>query len=168
MLIVLRFLHIISGIFWVGGSLFAARFIMPSLKAAGPAAGPVLAELGKRRLPATMMGAALVNLASGIWLMMIDAGAAPGVWMRSGMGRTLGIGGGLAIIAVLLGMTVAMPTNAKMGRISATVQQRGGPPTVEEAAELGRLQARSALTAMIASVLLFLAASAMAVARYVP
>jgi hypothetical protein len=42
---------------------------MPSLKAAGPAAGPVLAELGKRRIPASMMGAALVNIASGIWLM---------------------------------------------------------------------------------------------------
>lgn len=51
--------------------------------------------------------------------MVIDSGGAPGVWMRSGMGRTLGIGAGLAIIAVLLGMTVAMPTNARMGRISA-------------------------------------------------
>ena len=168
MLIVLRFFHIIAGIFWVGGALFAARFIAPSLKAAGPAAGPVLAELGKRRIPASMMGAALVNIASGIWLMMIDAGAAPGVWMRSGMGRTLGIGAALAIIAVLLGMTVAMPTNARMGRISAAAQQRGGPPTAEEAAALGRLQARSALVAMVASLLLFLAASAMAVARYVP
>lgn len=34
--------------------------------------------------------------------MVIDSGGAPGVWMRSGMGRTLGIGAGLAIIAVLL------------------------------------------------------------------
>jgi len=61
MILVLRFLHIVAGVFWVGGSLFATRFIMPSLKAAGPAAGPVLAELGKRRVPAAMMGAALVS-----------------------------------------------------------------------------------------------------------
>src|SRR5262245_317989 len=64
MILVLRFLHIVSGIFWVGGSLFAARFLIPSLKAAGPAAGPVLAELGKRRISTSMMGAALVNVAS--------------------------------------------------------------------------------------------------------
>ena len=55
-----------------------------------------------------------------------------------------------------------------MGRISAAAQKRGGPRTAEEAAEVGRLQGRSALIAMVASVLLFLAASAMAVARYVP
>src|SRR5262245_11353166 len=103
MVFVLRFLHIIAGVFWVGGSMFAMRFLMPSLKAAGPAAAPVLAELGKRRVPLSMMGAALVNVISGIWLMMIDSGGAPGAWMQSGMGRTLGIGGGLAILAVLMG-----------------------------------------------------------------
>jgi len=167
-MLVLRFFHILSGVFWVGGSLFAIRFIMPSLKAAGPAAGPVLAELGKRRIPVAMMGAALVNAASGIWLMVIDSGGAPGVWMRSGMGRTLGIGGGLAILALVLGMSVGMPTNSKMARISGAAQQRGGPPSAQEAVELERLQARSSLTAVIASVLLFLATAAMAVARYVP
>lgn len=168
MLLVLRFLHVISGVFWVGGSLFAARFLMPSLKAAGPAAGPVLAELGKRRIPASMMGAALVNIASGIWLMVLVSGGAPDVWMRSPMGRTLGIGGGLAILALILGMAVGIPANAKMARISAAAKQRGGPPTAEEAAGLERVQARSALAAMSASALLFLATTAMAVARYVP
>jgi uncharacterized membrane protein len=167
-MLILRFFHIVSGVFWVGGSLFAARFVMPALKAAGPAAGPVLAELGKRRIPGAMMGAALVNIASGIWLMMIVSGGAPGEWMRSSMGRTMGVGAGLAIVVLILGLTVGMPANAKMARISAAAQKRGGPPTAEEAAELGRLQARSAFIAMIASGLLFLATTAMAVARYVP
>src|SRR5262245_47576558 len=154
MMLVLRFLHIMSGVFWVGGSLFAARFLLPSLKAAGPAAGPILAELGKRRMPVAMMGASLVNVASGIWMMMIDSGGAPGAWMGTPMGRTLGIGGGLALLAVILGMTVVMPTNAKMARLSAAAKQRGGPPTPQEAAELERLQARLAAIAMIVSALL--------------
>jgi uncharacterized membrane protein len=167
-MLILRFLHIVSGVFWVGGSLFAARFVMPALKAAGHAAGPVLAELGKRRIPVAMMGAALVNVASGIWLMVIDSGGAPGVWMRSGMGRTIGIGGGLAILAVILGMAFVMPANIRLARISAAAQKRGGPPTAEEALQLERLQARSSLTAGIATALLLLATTAMAVARYVP
>src|SRR5258705_6167538 len=116
MILVLRFLHIVGGVFWVGGSLFATRFIMPSLQAAGPAAGPVLAELGKRRIPASMMGAALVNVASGIWLMMLVSGGSPGVWMRSPMGRTIGICGALATLAVSLGMAVGMPANSRMAR----------------------------------------------------
>lgn len=114
------------------------------------------------------MGAALVNVASGIWLMMLVSGGAPGVWMRSPMGRTLAIGGGLAILALVLGMAIGMPANAGMARISAAARQRGGPPTAEEAAELERLQARSALAAMSGTALLFLATAAMAVARYVP
>ncbi len=168
MMLVLRFLHIIAGVFWVGGSLFAARFLMPSLKAAGPAAGPVLAELGKRRLPAAMLGAGLVNIASGIWMMWIDSDGSPGAWMGTPMGRTLGVGAGFAIVAVLLGATIVVPANNKMGRIAGAVRQRGGPPTAEEAAELGRLQARSALMTIIVSALLFLATTAMAVARYAP
>jgi len=166
MILVLRFLHIISGVFWVGGSLFAARFVLPSLKAAGPSAGPVLAELAKRRVPASMMGAALVNVASGIWLMMIVSGGAPATWMQSGMGRTLGIGAALAILALVLGLTVSMPANARMAGISAAAKKRGGPPSAEESAELERLQARSNLAAIGASALLFLATGAMAVGRY--
>jgi hypothetical protein len=127
-----------------------------------------LAELGKRRIPAAMMGAALVNVSSGIWLLMIDSGSAPGVWMQSGMGRTIGIGGGLAILAVILGMAFVMPANIRMARISAAAQKRGGPPIAEEVLQLERLQARSSLTAGIATGLLFLATTAMAVARYVP
>jgi hypothetical protein len=88
--------------------------------------------------------------------------------MRSGMGRTIGIGGGLAILAVILGMAFVMPANIRMTRISAAAQKRGGPPTAEEALQLERLQARSSLTATIATGLLFLATTAMAVARYVP
>jgi len=168
MLLVLRLLHIASGVFWAGGSIFAARFIMPALKAAGPAAGPVMAELGKRGIPVAMMGAALVNVASGIWLMVIDASGAPGVFMQSTTRRTLALGGGLAILAVLLGVTVGMPMQRRMGQITAAAQKRGGPPSPDEAAELQRLGQRSGTLGVVAAVLLFLATAAMATARYMP
>src|SRR5262249_38749050 len=145
LLLVLRFFHIVSGVFWVGGSLFAVRFLMPSLKAAGPAAGPVFAELGKRRLPAAMMGAALLNVASGIWMMWIVSGGAPGPWMRTPMGRTISIGGGMAILAVIFGAAIVGPTNARLMRLSAEARQRGGSPTAQESGEIERLQARAAL-----------------------
>ena len=90
----------------------------------------------------------------------------PGLWTVALMIYVIIVA--LAIVAVILGMVVGMPANAKMARISAAAKKRGEPPTAEEAAELERLQARSSLLAMIASALLFLATGAMAVARYVP
>ena len=167
MIYVLRVLHILSGAFWYGAVIFMARFLVPSLRAAGPAAGPIMAQLNQRKLSMGMMGAAIVNLVSGIWLMSIVSGGSPGVWMRSGMGRTFGLGGALAILAMLTGMLVNAPATKRMGAIGATVAKRGGPPTPEELAELERLQRRNGIAAGLVATLLTLAVAAMAVARYV-
>ena len=167
MIYVLRVLHILSGAFWYGAVIFMARFLVPSLRAAGPAAGPIMAQLNQRKLSMGMMGAAIVNLVSGIWLMSIVSGGSPGVWMRSGMGRTFGLGGALAILAMLTGMIVNAPATKRMGAIGATVAKRGGPPTPDELAELERLQRRNGIAAGLVATLLTLAVAAMAVARYV-
>ena len=168
MIYVLRLLHILSGVFWVGSVLFTARFLMPSLQGAGPAAGPVLAQLGQRRMPLIMMMTALVTVASGIWLMAIASGGAMGAWMRSGPGRTFGIGGALAILTLVVGMSINIPATNRMAAINKGAAARGGPPTPAEAAELERLQRRVGIGTRIVSVLLVLATAAMAVARYVP
>lgn len=168
MIYVLRLLHILSGVFWVGSVLFTARFLMPSLRAAGSAAAPVMAQLGQRKMPLVMMTTALVTIASGIWLMMIVSGGAIGPWMRSGPGRTFALGGTLAIITVVLGMIINMPAANRMAAINQGAMKRGGPPTADEAAELQRLQRRVGIGMQIVVVLLVLATAAMALARYVP
>ena len=162
----LRLLHILSGAFWYGAVLFSVRFLMPSLRAVGPAAGPVMAQLNQRRMSAAFMGAAIVNLGSGIWLMFIVSGGALGEWMKTGMGRTIGAGAACAILAMVVGMIVNPPAVRRMGQIAAAAAQRGGPPSPEEAAEVQRLQRRMARTNVFAAILLTLALSAMAVARY--
>jgi uncharacterized membrane protein len=168
MIYVLRLLHILSGVFWVGSVLFTARFLMPSLRAAGPAAAPVMAQLGQRKMPLVMMTTAFVTIASGIWLMVLVSGGNVGAWMRSGPGRTFGLGGALAIITLVLGMIINMPAANRMAAINQGVGKRGGQPTPDESAELQRLQRRVGIGAQIVSVLLVLATAAMALARYVP
>ena len=168
MIYVLRLLHILSGAFWYGAVVFSVRFLAPSLRDAGPAAGPVLAQLNRRNPSAAMMGAALVNVASGIWLIFLVSGGAPAAWMRSGMGRTIGLGAGLAILALVVGMSMSAPSMHRLGRLGAAAAQRGGPPTADEAAEIARLQKRLALATTFVAILLTLAVSAMALARYVP
>jgi uncharacterized membrane protein len=166
MILALRLLHILSGAFWFGALIFSVRLLMPSLRAVGPAAGPIIAQLNQRGMTAAFMGAAIVNLGSGIWLMFIISGGAPGEWMKTGMGRTIGVGAACAILAMILGMIVNPPAAKRMGQLAAAAAQRGGPPSPEEAAELQRLQKRMTTANIFVAILLTLALSAMAVARY--
>lgn len=162
----LRLLHILSGAFWFGALMFSVRFLMPSLRAVGPAAGPIMGQLNQRRMSAAFMGAAFVNLGSGIWLMFIVSGGSVGDWMQTGMGRTIGAGAVSAILAMIVGMAVNPPAVRRMGQIAAAAAQRGGPPSPEEAAEVQRLQKRMSSANVFVAILLTLALSAMAVARY--
>lgn len=169
MIIVLRLAHILSGVFWVGSLLFVARILTPSLRDAGPAAaGALMVQLSKRRMPIVMMVTAFITIASGVWLMMIVSAGAPGAWMRSGPGRTFSLGGALAIVTLVLGMAINAPTVKRIGSINQAAAKRGGPPTPDEAAQLQRLQTRLGLATQIVAILLVLATAAMAVARYVP
>jgi hypothetical protein len=119
-------------------------------------------------MPLVMMGSAFLTVGAGIWLMTILSGGDFGTWMRSGMGRTLGVGGGLAILTLIFGMAVNAPIGNRMSAIGAAVAKRGGPPTADEAAELQRLQSRMAVASVVVAVLLLVSTGAMAVARYLP
>ncbi|MBI4502022.1 MAG: hypothetical protein HY700_12790 [Gemmatimonadetes bacterium] len=167
-LITLRIVHILAGAFWVGAILFVARFLMPTLRAVGPQGTPVMDQLVRvRRMPLAMMGAAIVNILSGLALMwQVSAGFQP-AWMRSGPGSVFSMGGGLAILAVILGMSINLPASKRLGAITAALQARGGAPTGDETAQLQRLQARIGATTMTVALLVVLATAAMAAARYV-
>jgi uncharacterized membrane protein len=166
MIYALRLLHILSGAFWFGAVMFSVRLLMPSLRAAGPAAGPIMAQLNQRKMSTVFMGAAILNLVSGIWLIFISSGGAPGEWLKAGMGRTIGVGAVCAILAMILGAIVNPPAVKRMGQIAAVAAKRGGPPSPEEAAEIQRLQMRMSRANAFVAILLTLAVSAMAVARY--
>lgn len=169
MLYVLRIVHIVGGVFWVGSAMFAALLLAPSLKAAGPGAGPVMNELVKvRKMPLVMMISSILTVIAGLWLFMIRAADQPGVFMRSGSGMTYAVGGLLAVLGFVVGMAVNAPASKRLAVIGAAAAARGGPPTPEEQAELKRLQGRMSTASQIVTVLLVLATSAMAVGRYVP
>src|SRR4030095_6686968 len=117
MLLVLRFFHVVAGGLWGGTIVFVAGFLMPALRASGPSAGPVMGQLSNvRKMPIYLMAMAILTVLSGISLLMINAGASPG-WMRSGPGRIFGMGGGLAILAAIIGMATSAPAGRRMGTL---------------------------------------------------
>ena len=51
LMVVLRLVHILAGVLWVGSVFLFVVYVQPSAAAIGPAGAPFMAELlGKRRL----------------------------------------------------------------------------------------------------------------------
>ena len=124
-LLVLRLVHILGGLFWVGAGLFTTFFLAPALKASGPAAGgAVMGHLLKRHMMTIMPIVALLTILSGIRLMWIVSAASPH-WFQHAQGHTYSVAGALSIIAFLTGIFVVRPTMNKAGRLSQSAASDG-------------------------------------------
>ena len=101
MLLTLRLIHILAGVFWVGAAVFTAAFLVPTIRAVGPAGGPVMQHISQvRKLPVFVLSAGFLTVLSGIGLYSIPSARFTSSWMRSGPGITFGVGGLLAIVAL--------------------------------------------------------------------
>ena len=167
-IIVLRLVHVLGGIFWVGAGLFNLFYLGPAMVAAGPAAvGPIMATFKRRRMFVVMPAAAVLTLLSGLRLMMIQSSGFEAAYFQTGMGRTLALGGTSAILAFLIGVTVAMPAQARMGALGPQIAAAPDDATrTPLQARMGRLQRRVAFVTPLVTTLLVLAAVCMAIARY--
>lgn len=166
-LIVLRTIHILGGVIWVGGMSIMAFFVMPVLAGMGPAAGPVMAGLNQKKFPVIMPIIALVTILSGLRLLMIDSANFAGGYFQSPVGRTFATAGGLAIVAFIFGVTLVRP--AMMKAVALGQQMAGATDDAARtriAAEMAETRKRGATGNTIVLVLLLLAALGMAVARY--
>ncbi|HEV2180107.1 MAG TPA: hypothetical protein VGR59_07290, partial [Gemmatimonadaceae bacterium] len=144
-----------------------AFYLLPSLAETGPDGGKVTAVLQRRRLLTVFPIIALLTVLSGLWLYVRATRMAPG-FNSSPMGITLGFGGVCALLTLFIGMLVISPS---MKRATSTAQQAEEAQANEERQALlglsAKLRGRAAAAARIASVLLIVAAGAMAIGRYV-
>ena len=163
---VLRVLHIVAGIFWVGGIIIVARFILPSARALGPAGAPMVNQLVQlRKLPMRLLIAGWVTVLAGSALYSRAGSLSAGTYYDSWPGRVFGFGGALAVVVVLMGTFGNVPTTRRMMALGAQMQASSGG-TPEQAAEMERLQTRLGRLSNAAMVLLLVAAACMAIARY--
>lgn len=122
-----------------------------------------LAEV--RRFPVYMMTMAILTVLSGFGLFWSDARGNEN-FARSTFGQTVSIGAALSIIALVIGMTMGVPTVKRLGALGAQAQAKGGPPDAATAAEMQRLQKKMEVVTKLAAGLILLAVIAMASARY--
>jgi hypothetical protein len=169
LIIILRLIHILFGVFWAGTAMFTALFLIPSIRAIGPAGGPVMQQIAQvRKLPVYFLGSGFLTVLSGLGLYWYDSAGFTNGFMRSGGGMTFGIGAVFAILAMTVGIFVASPAAKRAGALAAAIAAGGKPPSPEQMAEMQQLQARAGKASALGAALLTLTTIAMAVARYIP
>lgn len=166
-LLVLRLVHILGGIFWVGSLMFTSFFLMPALGSSPAVAGEVMAGLQKRRLFTLLPIVALLTILSGIRLLWIVSVGFSEAYLSTATGRTFSASAVAAIVAFLLSLLVSRPSFLRVGRLSATLATTTDQDARQRiSAEMQRLRRRVSIANAIVATLLLLTAAGMAIARY--
>jgi uncharacterized membrane protein len=164
--VVLRLIHILAGVFWAGAIFLIAGFLLPTARATGREGGRFMQHLMlQRRLPVFLAVAAVLTVLSGFTMYGRLVAATDGAWAGTSPGIAYGTGGLAAVLGAVLGMLVSGPAARRMAAIGQRAGQ-GGPPSVEQQAEIERLQGRMVLGSRLVAGFLAFSAGAMAVARY--
>ena len=162
----LRLLHIVGGVFWVGTTWYTVLFLMPRLKAMGPEGGRLMQRFAAPPFPATMTAAALAVAVSGILMFWIDSARFNTAWLATAPGIVLTVGSLAGIAAVLEGFFTSRPVSLRLGAIGRQLASAGGPPDPGLAAEAQRLSARLERAVYRGAYMMLVAVLAMATARY--
>ena len=166
-MVVLRVVHILAGVFWVGAALTTVFFIQPTAREVGPAAGPFMMHLaGRKHLVDFVLSAAGLTVLAGLLMYWRVSGGLDPDWIGSAPGISLTVGALCAIAALAIGGSIVRPSIMATLAIGQAVAASGGPPTPEQAAELQALQRRGTTAGKVVVPLLIVAVIGMAAARY--
>jgi putative copper export protein len=166
-LILLRFIHIVSAIFWAGSIMLLAWYIGPSVKALGPDGGKFMQQLTKtNKYPVVMLIAGTLTNLGGILLIQQLSGGFQSSWFGTPHGIIISMGGTFSLIAFIIGLTVNLPTIKKMNVIGAAMAAAGGPPSAEQQQQLLTMRNKVFKMTNIMAGMVFLAAIAMSIVRY--
>jgi hypothetical protein len=146
----LIFVHVLFGMLWGVGAFIVAFFVIPSVIEAGPGAGPVMGGIiVKRKFPIFMTVWALLAVASGLWLWVIDFNGKGGLaWLERPEGAVLTLAALGALHAFVKGLLVQKPTAEKLGALGAQLAQSQGKPDPALLEDLKATQAKLAKIAL--------------------
>jgi uncharacterized membrane protein len=167
-ILILRLIHILSGIMWVGSGMYTSFFLVPALSGSPAVMGQVVAGLQRRRVFLVLQIVAALTILSGLRLLWIDSAGFAESYMATGPGRTFSIGAAAAIIAAVLSFGVSRPAVVRAGAVAASLAASTDAGERERlTVRLDRLRRRGAVASTLGVGFGLLAASAMAIARYV-
>jgi uncharacterized membrane protein len=161
--LVLRLVHIVSGVFWAGTAMFFFFVLGPAMNATGDVGrkfGQYLVL--KARMTAVIASTAGLTVMAGLSLYLIDSGGLTSPWMTSGAGIGFALGGLAGLVAFVLGIMFGRNNDA-LAKIGSQLQ---GLPSPEQMANIQGIQRRQKTIGLIMIIALFIAVACMATARY--
>lgn len=166
LMVVLRFIHIVLGVLWVGGIFALSVIIIPGMQQLGLPLDSLTKTLNHRKFSQIMMAFGGLTVLAGLTMMYI-LGHGNEAFFQSHFGRTISLGGLSAILALVIGGSMARPTMEKIGKLQADLG--ANPPKGDDPrkAQLAGLQKRAVFFGKLIIALLLLAVTCMAVARYI-
>lgn len=164
--LLMRVLHVLLGVFWGGTVLLNAFFLQPALRDSGPEGGKVMGALMRRGFMTALPIAAVITLLSGLWLYWKVSGGFEPAYVHSAQGMTLAIGGVCAIVGFAIGMAAIRPNMAKAAALMQAAAQKPEAERGAIAAQAQALRQRAATAGNVVNVLLIVAILAMGIGRY--
>ncbi len=165
-LLTLRIIHIVGATIWGGSAFFVSIFLLPALGTVGPAAGPVLGALVKRKTFTVVPTVAVLTMLTGLRLLWINSAGFSLTYFSGRSGIVYLVGAACAVTAFTIFMAVNHPTITrvlKMGpQIAAAPESERGALM----AQMNALRGRAANAGMLTVLLLTVSAVCMAVGRY--
>jgi uncharacterized membrane protein len=155
----LRIIHIVGGVIWVGGTLIMTFFVGPTLGATGEAGQKFVAHMMNNLKFSNRMAIASGSTVLAGFLLYFRGGSA---LMESRFGIGLGIGAVFALTGFVAGMMLGRTIKA-MAQLGAQMQ---GKPSPDQLAQMQALQKRQRTVSMVSTVSVLLATVFMAIARY--
>jgi uncharacterized membrane protein len=167
LLLLLRLIHIVAGVGWVGGSVLNSLFVEPAARATAPESGKFMQYfIGRRRFNVFMAVTSGLTVLAGGLLFWHSSGGFQWVWMRSGPGLMFTVGSAVGIATWLWGLFLIAPRAGRLSALGQAIDDAGGPPTPAQTIELRRLDKEMSIIGRVDFVLLLVALFAMATARY--
>jgi hypothetical protein len=142
--VILRVVHIITGVIWVGSLFVVLVFVQPSAAALGPAGAPSCRSFVGADSRMSSSSTPCLPSPPGRSLYWHDLHAYPssGDWIGSNFGAALTVGALLAISAIIIAGLVTRPTIGRLVALGKQVAQSGGTPTPVVATRIGAPQRR--------------------------
>lgn len=167
LMVVLRFIHIVLGVLWVGGVFALSVIIVPGMQKLGVPMDGLMKTLNARKFSQIMMAFGGLTVLAGLSMMYVLSRGDGQLYFSSPMGRTLSLGGLCAILALVVGGSVVRPILPKIGMLQADLAAnppKGDDPRV---AQVAALQKKIVFFSKLVVALLLIAVACMAVARYI-
>ena len=163
LILTLRVIHILAGVFWVGGTLIMTFFIAPAAGSTGEAGQKFLNHvMNNMKFGQNMAVAAILSMLAGLALFWIDSNGFTSAWMSTGAGRNFGIGAGFSIVGFVFGVWIGN-TGRALAKLGAQAQ---GKPSAEQAVQMQKLAKQLRTFSLSAATFLIIAVFFMSIARF--